>query len=73
MGIIDEIIAAKEAIDKLGKAATEYRIHPDDYDDLREACRDFLNYPARGAANNFNGLKIILDHNAPRLPRIATD
>jgi hypothetical protein len=46
----------------------EFRMHPDDYESLKRQADQHMPYPSTGE-NRFDGLDIIIDSTAPRLPR----
>lgn len=47
----------------------EFKIHPDDYDELKRQAAPYLPYPAPGVPDRFMGLNIVIDATADRLPR----
>lgn len=70
------LAAMLEAVEKIKretyKAPTEYKIHPDDWNELRMQLKPHMvtypNYdPLRGP--EILGMRIVLDYSAERLPR----
>lgn len=72
MNLLEKMIAAKAELEGLGKPLSELRIHPDDHKDLVRQCEPLLRYPSQGAVDSFNGLKIVIDSDAPRFPKKST-
>lgn len=68
---LTKMLAALKAAEAVGKPQTEYRLHPDDYEALKAQTKDQRPYPAGGAQNSLFGLRIVLDADAPRLPRVT--
>ncbi len=68
---LTKMLAAVEACKAVGKPPTEYRLHPDDYEALKAQTKDQRPYPAVWAPNSVFGLRIVLDPDAPRLPRVS--
>lgn len=62
-----------EAVEKIEsekyKAPTEYKIHPDDWDELRTQLKPHMAAIAQNGAISVVGLRIVLDYTAARLPR----
>lgn len=66
---ITSMLAALKKAEEIGRPATEYRIHPDDYEALKEQTKDQRGYLADWRPDSIFGLRIVLDADAPRLPR----
>lgn len=67
MTSIDLIV---NAISQLkGTSAAEFRMHPDDWDELRKSSEVKWAMSTDLRTQCFNGLRIVLDETAPRLPR----
>lgn len=47
----------------------EFKIHPDDYDELKRQAAPYLLHPAPGVPNILMGLNVVIDATAERLPR----
>lgn len=65
MTLIDEMRKAIQAVKDIGTPQTEYRIHPDDYAEMRSQ----VNVISSAELTRLDGMKLILDQDAPRLPR----
>jgi hypothetical protein len=68
---LTKMLAAIEACKAIGKPPTEYRLHPDDYEALKAQTKNQRPYPAGAEPNGLFGLRIVLDPDAPRLPRVS--
>lgn len=69
--LVNDMLAAMKRAEALGKPVVEQRLHPDDYAALREQARIYV-VAEDGPLTHFNGVKIIVDESAPRLPRRAS-
>lgn len=68
--IIDDILRAQEMIERESyRPPRSMRIHPEDLDDLRIAAGPHLVAKTKDLGNFFNGVELIPDPLAPRLPR----
>lgn len=69
--LITRMRQAMEAAKQLGPAPLrKIKIHPDDFDELKRECLKLPKYPQDGElANTFLGVDLVLDEEAPRLPR----
>lgn len=47
----------------------EFKIHPDDYEELKRQAAPYLPHPMPGVPDSWSGLKIVIDAKAERLPR----
>lgn len=47
----------------------EFKIHPDDYEELKRQAEPYLLHPAPGVPNILMGLNVVIDATAERLPR----
>lgn len=47
----------------------EFKIHPDDYEELKRQAAPCLLHPAPGVPNILMGLNVVIDATAERLPR----
>ena len=47
----------------------EFKLHPDDYAELKRQAEPYLLHPMPGVPDRFAGLKIVVDATAERLPR----
>lgn len=72
MTTITSMLAAVKKAEEIGRPATEYRMHPDDYEALKAQTKDQRFYPADRQPDSVFGLRIVLDVDAPRLPRRVT-
>ena len=69
MPLIDHMIQAMERAKALGPPPQrEYRMHPDDFKELRAMCEPRVF--EHGSMDRFSGVQIVLDEDAERLPRI---
>jgi len=48
---------------------TEFKLHPDDYEELKHQAAPYLPHPMPGVPNRILGLNIVIDETAARLPR----
>lgn len=67
MSTADEILAkmaaARKRIAAMPSPGTEIRMHPDDYNDLRQFRHEAPDAPM------FWGARVVIDESAPRLPK----
>lgn len=68
--LLTDMTAAMKRCEALGKPLTELRLHPDDHTELRQVAKTYVP-GADGPLTQFNGIKVIVDESAPRLPRRA--
>lgn len=68
MTLLDCMIQAMEAAKKIPPPLREYRMRPEDFKELRAQCVQHVFEP--GSMDRFSGLQVVLDEDAPRLPRI---
>jgi hypothetical protein len=47
----------------------EFKLHPDDYAELKRQAAPYLQHPMPGVPDSFSGLRIVVDATAERLPR----
>ncbi len=71
MTLITRMLQATEDAKKIPPPLREYRMHPEDFKELRAQCVQHVFEP--GSMDRFNGLQIVLDEDAPRLPRISKE
>jgi hypothetical protein len=70
--LIDRMIQSMERAKALGPPLQrEYRMHPDDFKELRAMCEPHVFDP--GSMDRFSGLQIVLDEDAERLPKTEKD
>lgn len=71
--MLNDMIAALERwkAEHTALPPKEYRLHPDDYAELRRSCLTRLtSYPNEDALPpSFSGVPLVIDETAPRLPR----
>jgi hypothetical protein len=71
MTLIDRMLKAMKDAEALGPPPQrEYRMHPDDFKELRGHCVPHVFEP--GSMDRFSGLQIVLDEDAARLPRLKS-
>ena len=71
MNVINSMLVALEKVRQVAAPLTEIRIHPDDYKELKASC-GFSNLAAFEGGTKFNGIRLIEDSKADRLPRKDT-
>ena len=69
MTLITRMIQAMEDAKKIQPPLREYRMHPEDFKELRAMCEQHVFEP--GSMDRFSGLQIVLDEDAERMPRKA--
>ena len=47
----------------------DFKIHPDDYKELRRQAAPYLKHQMPGVPDSFSGVRIVIDATAERLPR----
>jgi len=71
MSVIDSMLMALETVRQVAAPLTEIRIHPDDYRELKASCAGpYLSSFESGT--KFDGIRLIVDASADRLPRKDT-
>lgn len=66
---IDDLVDAIAFLKHMNAPPKEIKLHPDDYEELKQLVDVHLSYPARGMPNSFDGVNIVIDSTAKRLPR----
>lgn len=67
---INDLLNAMGQLRRRGEyPLSQFKIHPDDYMELKRQASPSLPHPMPGVPDSFYGMKIVVDASAERLPR----